>query len=177
MPRVTINDVEYEGQPGERLIDVARRNGAHIGFVCDGAGFCQTCTCTVLEGHEHLSAPTDAERNWFSDAWIEGGQRLACQATLQGPGPISIMSRAEELRRQLLSVFYVPKDTSAGGNLGSFLNHVGGIVANQIVRFPGNAARAIPMFKKAIPNQDRVRNVFQDADRVVQSMLGSTKKE
>ncbi|GIV94220.1 MAG: hypothetical protein KatS3mg056_2929 [Chloroflexus sp.] len=50
MATVIVNDVEMTARPGERILDIARRNSAHIGFVCDGTGFCQTCKVRVLAG-------------------------------------------------------------------------------------------------------------------------------
>ena len=101
MPSVTINDEVFEAKIGERLLDVARRNGAHIGFVCDGNGICQTCQCQVLSGRKHLSPPNAAERDWMTEARLNQGHRLSCQTAIRGPGPIVILTAAEQLRRNV----------------------------------------------------------------------------
>ena len=38
MTTVIINDLAVEAVAGDGLLDLARRNRAHIGFVCDGNG-------------------------------------------------------------------------------------------------------------------------------------------
>ena len=100
MPTVVVNGVTMEAKVGERLIDVARRNGAHVGFICNGAGFCQTCQCQVLSGIENLSPVNPFEEAWFSESQLNAGQRLACKSALRGDGPIEIRTKAEDLRRQ-----------------------------------------------------------------------------
>lgn len=101
MPTVIINDVVMEARVGEPLLDVARRNAAHIGFVCDGNGICQTCQCRVLSGSAYLSPPNRAERIWMPARRLASGHRLACQVALRGSGQVEIITKAEELRRQL----------------------------------------------------------------------------
>jgi len=173
MPKVIINDTEYEGQPGERLIDVARRNGAHVGFLCDGAGICQICACQVLKGNESLSPPSKAEQNWLPQSWLDEGQRLACQTTLQGTGTVQMVSRAEKMRRQFSEVFYPPEGTVPIQNLGELLDYVSTLIANQITRFPQNAAGAVSLLQEVRPTPQTIQKVFQDAVKVVQTMLGS----
>ncbi len=51
-----------------------------ITFACAGEGICGSCTVKVLEGKENLSAPTQAEKDFFGDM---GDQRLACQCTIE----------------------------------------------------------------------------------------------
>ncbi len=176
MPRIIINDVEYNGEIGERLIDVARRNGAHIGFVCDGAGFCQTCVCRVTHGAENLSEPNDKERTWHSDEWLDAGMRLACQTTIRGGGTVELTSRAEELRRQVVAIFAPPheeateEEDTTMGRAGLLLDSVVRIVGNQLVRFPGNAVRAVGMMVNIRPTPRTVGKVFTDATHVVRTM-------
>lgn len=177
MPKVVINDQEYDGESGERLIDVARRNGAHVGFLCDGAGFCQTCTCRVLKGGENLSEITSIEQNWFPQEQLDNGIRLGCQATLKGAGKVEIISRAEELFRQLKEVAYPPDGTIPMENFGKFVNYAGSMVVNQIARFPGNAARAVPMMRDLPLSSERINKIMSDTGRVVRTMRGIPEEE
>lgn len=50
MATVIVNDVEMTARPGERILDIARRNSAHIGFVCDGTGFVRPARCGCWQG-------------------------------------------------------------------------------------------------------------------------------
>jgi chlorosome envelope protein I len=172
MPTVIINNTEYEGQVGERLIDVARRNGAHIGFICDGLGVCQACACRVLRGSEHLSPPSGVEENWFQPSWLEAGHRLACQTLIRANGTIETLSRAEELRRQTIGVFMPPEGTSTGQNMGHLADNMSRIVMNQVVRFPSNAIGAAKIATRARPTPQTIQKLLGDTTRVVQRMIG-----
>jgi len=108
MPKVIINDEEFEAQEGEHLLDVARKNGAHIGFICNGNGLCASCECKILEGADQLTPPNEIEKQWLSPARIEQGNRLGCQATIQSAGkntPIKTLTRVEALKRQFTGFF------------------------------------------------------------------------
>jgi ferredoxin len=128
---------------GERLLDVARRNGAHIGFVCDGSGICQTCQCRVLSGAEFLSPPNDAEKAWMPESRLNDGNRLACQAGLRGVGPVEVLTTVEELRRQVFAVLNPPAGSNAGEQLGSLIAHVNRLNIDQLALFPSNIFNTI----------------------------------
>jgi ferredoxin len=102
--------LEFNGEKiaatsGETLLQAARRRGAHIWFVCDGRGVCQTCECRILEGAGFLTEPTELERAGLSEDRRRRGYRLACQARLAGTGAVRALSRAEELRRGMAELF------------------------------------------------------------------------
>lgn len=143
MPTVEINDTIMEAEVGERLLDIARRNAAHIGFACDGQGLCTTCECRILSGEEHLSPLSDAEAVWLPPARLRDGYRLGCQVALQSPGPVQALTRAEELRRQLLDVLNPPPGTTAGENLRPLLNNIAMVNWEHIGTFPFNLLRTL----------------------------------
>ncbi|NJN19840.1 MAG: (2Fe-2S)-binding protein [Oscillochloris sp.] len=143
MPTVIINDVPMEARLGERLLDVARRNGAHIGFVCDGTAVCQTCQCRVLSGAEYLNPPNEAEKIWMPEQRLNDGNRLACQAALRGRGTVQILTTVEELRRQTLDVLAPPPGESGVNNLGPLLEHWLRLNVDQLAHFPFNIIRTL----------------------------------
>ncbi len=65
-------------QPGETLLDAARRAGVELVAVCGGAGSCGKCRVRLVAGQ--LSAPTPAEMRVLGAAGLDSGYRLACQA-------------------------------------------------------------------------------------------------
>ncbi len=138
MPTIIINDVAMEAKVGERLLNVARRHAAHIGFVCDGNGICQTCQCRVLDGADQLSPPNEAERAWMPDSRLATGHRLACQAVLRGHGPVEVLTKAEELRRQTLAVVAPPRGERGADNLEPLLENVVRMSVDQLICFPLN---------------------------------------
>ena len=74
--------LQAEARSDETLLDVARRAGAPLGNSCGGVGICTRCRVRVVEGMEHLSAPTSVEVR-FSRGFAEG-ERMACQAVVRG---------------------------------------------------------------------------------------------
>jgi ferredoxin len=137
MPSVIINDVEMEARLGERLLNVARRNSAHIGFVCDGNGICQTCQCRVLAGADLLSPPNEAERIWMPERRLASGHRLACQTAIRGEGEVRVITTVEELRRQTLAALR-PDDPDYRDNLEALLEHVVRLNVDQLAKYPWN---------------------------------------
>jgi ferredoxin len=173
MVQVEINDEWMEAQLGERLLTIARRNAAHIGFYCDGNGLCTMCECRILSGADQLNPPTEAERTWLPTARLADGYRLGCQAALRGPGPVRALTRAEELRRQLLAVLNPPPGTSAAENLRPFLSNVAMVNWEHIGTFPFNLLRTLNRLgpvRFLWPVEDL--NVFvRDTLRITQRML------
>ena len=100
---ITINDRECSAKPGDRLLDVARASHSHIGYFCGGNALCQTCYVKVLEGSDLLSPMTSAEKAMLSDALVREGTRMACQATIEKPGKITLLSTVEEAKRLTLT--------------------------------------------------------------------------
>lgn len=98
---ITINNNVYNAEKGDRLLDIARKNNAHIGYFCGGNAICQTCYVTVLEGAELLSPLSDSEKALLSDNLIKEGTRMACLTTLEKPGTIKIVSAVEEVKQML----------------------------------------------------------------------------
>jgi ferredoxin len=135
MPKVTINNIEYEAAEGDLLLDVARRNGAHIGFMCNGNGICTTCECKVLDGADNLSDLTSAEKAWIGPARREHGYRLGCQAGVSGD--VAVVTRVEELRRAFVGTFQPAAERAdSEDNIATFLSKLTEITINHIVRAP-----------------------------------------
>jgi ferredoxin len=156
MANVVINDEQMEAQPGETLLDVARRNRAHIGFFCDGRAFCTTCRSRITAGAEQLSPVNDAERQVVTRTQLDEGYRLACQARVQGPGPITAMTRVEELRR------------SADGGLGNLLNHLANQAAYQVSLFPAIIPIGFSRVINKLPKPQEIADYGRDLVGIVQ---------
>jgi len=181
MPKVIINGAEYDAQVGERLSDVARRNGAHMGFVCEGLMFFlfQTNLCRVVKGADNLSAPNELETNWLPQSWLDAGYRMGCEVKLQSAGPVEIISYAEELRRSTINVFSAPAGTTFFQNTGTLIKDLGNVMVGQLARFPFNIAGAVPIWVKRVQNHEitatclpHIGLIVKDASRVVRNMTG-----
>jgi len=97
--QITINNHQYEANAGDRLLDIARSNHEHIGYFCGGNALCQTCYVKVLEGSDLLSPLNEEEKALLSDNLIKDGTRMACQATIEKPGTIKLVSAVEEVKQ------------------------------------------------------------------------------
>jgi ferredoxin len=85
---------------GSYLIDAARRIGIEVEAECGRLGLCDSCAMTVKQGADSLSAPTKAETEQLSEERIAGGERLSCQAKIEKPGEIVIMSKEKKKAEQ-----------------------------------------------------------------------------
>lgn len=68
-------------KPGERLIDICKRENLCIAFGCEN-GLCGTCLSHITKGVENLSPPNDEEKEMLELFMASEGDRLVCQCTL-----------------------------------------------------------------------------------------------
>jgi hypothetical protein len=142
-----------------------------MGFLCGGIGVCQTCISCVTKGNEQLNPVTEVEQKSIRKVWLDSGHRMACQATVQGPGPIEIVTRAEQMRRETLDIFTLPEGTTPLGNVGVLFNHIGRIFANQLALWPANAVAVVNQVVKNPPTPRKIMGVLSDTVRVSQRMI------
>lgn len=86
MGKVTfeMDDIEYDADEGEKLVDVARRAGSSIPFGCTN-GICGTCIVQVTKGRKNLSEQDpDEEMTLEMFGADKPEHRLACQCSVQG---------------------------------------------------------------------------------------------
>jgi ferredoxin/predicted flap endonuclease-1-like 5' DNA nuclease len=133
-----INGQKCPAEVGETLMEVARRNGAHIGFVCDGKGYCSTCECKILDGAENLNEPTKIEQQWVNPKRLNNGYRLACQTRIEAEGNIITYTRAEILKRQFVASFSPDKGESHLKNTSDFFYTLSQITVQHLEQFPSN---------------------------------------
>ncbi len=178
MTMVTINDLEMEARPGERLLDIARRNGAHIGFVCDGTGFCQTCKLKVLAGRDDLNPPTEIEKSWLPEARLQEGWRLGCQAAVRGKGPIVALTNAEELRRQTFAVLNPAPGTNVATNASALISNILQQSIDQVAGYPFNVLNVVSRIGlgrliNPWQSMERFNQWLNDGVKVIQQTLRS----
>ncbi len=86
MPRVNFAPLGKSRtmKAGATILAAANRCSAPIGQSCSGDGICGWCRVRVVEGGEHLAAPTPIERRLMTDRKFEPDERAACQAKVEG---------------------------------------------------------------------------------------------
>ncbi len=67
----------------EKLLHILLRETDWM-HACGGKGRCTTCKMKVLEGAEHLSEITEAEKKYIKLNKLRSDERLACQVTTSG---------------------------------------------------------------------------------------------
>lgn len=79
---------------GSYLYDAAKRFG--IGVECERRGESDSCAMQILLGQELLSEPTKAEIEQLSAERRKNGERLACQAKIEKPGEVTVMTKEKK---------------------------------------------------------------------------------
>jgi ferredoxin len=180
MAKLEFNDERIETQEGETLVQAARRHGSYVWFLCDGRGICQTCECRVISGGENLSELSELERAGLGEKPRGKGYRLACQARLVGSGPVSVVSRAEELRRRAREVLLGSKGKSLWERLQDLSGDSLSATVDLLAGVTSVSPQAIPQLVKSPPTPARIVDYFRDtmrlAGRLWSSGSGSDRK-
>ncbi len=79
-------------RPGDTVLELVLRNQLDIEHDCGGICGCTTCHIRAVAGAEHLSPPdADESQRIAQTCDHQSDSRLACQTTITGPGPITII--------------------------------------------------------------------------------------
>lgn len=160
MSQVTINDEVVDATPGESLLDLARRHGLHVWFVCDGRGLCRTCECRIRSGGDQLSPPSPSECESLSESRRMEGFRLACQARVESPGSVDVISTAELLRRH-----------GAALDLPNLLSELTRFSADFSRQLPGSVMKIIPRLIAQPPSPGGLQRYARDGLRIMSRWL------
>jgi ferredoxin len=166
MAKLEFNNERIEARQGETLLQAARRHGSLVWFLCDGRGICQTCECHVIAGAGNLSELSELEHAGLGEKRWRSGYRLGCQARLMGSGFVSVVSRAEELRRRARDVLFDSKEQSLGERLEGLttdlLNATVDLATGATLVFP----HAIPQLLNYPPTPARMADYARDTVRL-----------
>jgi adenylate cyclase len=78
--------VAARGRLGLTVLEISRLNDVPHAQVCSGRARCGTCRVRVVAGAAQLSAVEESERRTLARVGAAEGERLACQARVQGAG-------------------------------------------------------------------------------------------
>ena len=90
--------VRFEGRgegsvpPGSTLLQAASHLGIDLNHYGGGTCSCGTCRVEITDGARYLSRPEPRERMVLGAVNTEKGDRLGCQARVQGPVVVRIPS-------------------------------------------------------------------------------------
>jgi len=74
-----------EVEHGTDLLEASRMCDAPVQTLCNGIGACVQCKVRVLENPENLSDPQTLEKDKMGNIFHITGERLGCQAKVEGP--------------------------------------------------------------------------------------------
>ncbi len=171
MSEITLNDEKMEANPGERLLALARRKGAHMWFACDGRGMCRTCECHILKGADSLSPPSDIEKDMLSEERRKDGYRLACQTTIIGEGPLEVISQAEWIRRKTLGILLPESASQSFKNLETLSNGLLSAAKEFGQALPVVLWNIVPSIIEDPPTLESMQKYLGDAARMFQRVL------
>lgn len=81
---------------GTYVADAAKRLGVRFEDACNQVEGVHFCSVTIKSGEDHLSPLTAAETEHFSEGGRKNGERLACQAKIEKPGEVVIMTEEKK---------------------------------------------------------------------------------
>jgi ferredoxin len=170
VPHLDFNGESIAAEPGEALLQAARRHGSHVWFLCDGRGICQSCECHVLSGAMNLSEPSGLERLVLSEERRRRGYRLGCQARLTGLGAVSVVSRAEEMRKLVRKAFSGAGDQTGRQGLARLGAEALSAAFDLATGLASAAPHAFPQLVQDPPTPVRLANYARDTLRLAQSL-------
>ena len=94
--RLEREDTEGIVAVGTYLSDAVKRMGGSFEGPCDQGCSEQFCAVHIVEGAEYLSSPTRAERDYLAKPGVSKDERLACQAKIEKPGRIVVMTKEKK---------------------------------------------------------------------------------
>ena len=86
MPKITClpDTKQFSIETGESILAASLRAGVPHAHACGGLARCSTCRVWILEGLEHCSERTEAERAIAGPLHFGPELRLACQTRVSG---------------------------------------------------------------------------------------------
>jgi ferredoxin len=85
---------------GTYIGDAMRRFGIRGVEPCDARGASHDCIVDITRGEDLLSPPTLVENEHFGSEDRKSGRRLACQAKIERPGEIVVMTQEKEKKEE-----------------------------------------------------------------------------
>ena len=155
--------VIIDANPGEKLLDVARKANVAIDAPCSGNGVCGKCRVRLVSGY--LDAPIN--RHITSEEYA-AGWRLACLATVSGDAEIEVPDIASAYRsRMKMADLSSPEEIAIFENLKSQLESAGIAFGSDLSFLPLELAE--PTLEDTMPDNERLLRAVEAAAGVDES--------
>src|SRR4051812_18137512 len=77
-------DKEFEINPNESVLELAKRQGVFIKSLCGGMPSCSECRIKVIAGEHNIMPPSFKEKSLIGSAYFIDHSRLSCQVKCMG---------------------------------------------------------------------------------------------
>lgn len=90
-------NVEFEIQPGQSVMNLAHEKGIPIHSTCNGMPSCAECRVRVVEGEHNLLSPSKKELSLIGTGYYIDQRRLSCQLVCFGDVTIDTKEHLDRL--------------------------------------------------------------------------------
>ncbi|MCI8879016.1 MAG: 2Fe-2S iron-sulfur cluster binding domain-containing protein, partial [Oscillospiraceae bacterium] len=157
--------VIIDANPGEKLLDVARKANVAIDAPCSGNGVCGKCRVRLASGT--LNAPIN--RHITSEEY-KAGWRLACLAVVTGDAEIEVPDIASAYRsRMKMADLSSPEEIAIFENLKSQLEQAGITFGSDLSFLPLELSE--PTLEDTMPDNERLLRAVEAATGVDESAI------
>ncbi len=161
----TGNPVTIDANPGEKLLDVARKANVAIDAPCSGNGVCGKCRVRLASGS--LDAPIN--RHITQDEY-DAGWRLACLATVTGDAEIEVPDIASAYRsRMKMADLSSPEEIAIFEDLRRQLEDAGVAFGSDLAFLPLELDE--PTLDDTMPDNERLLRAVGAATGVDESAI------
>src|SRR4051812_48188791 len=77
-------DKEFDINPNESVLELAKRQGVFIKSLCGGMPSCSECRIKVVAGEHNIMPPSFKEKSLIGSAYFIDHSRLSCQVKCMG---------------------------------------------------------------------------------------------
>jgi len=88
-------DVEFDIEPGQSVLDLAHKNNIPIHSTCNGMPSCAECRVIVVEGDYNLIPPSKKEMSLIGTGYYIDGRRLSCQMSCFGDVVVNVQEHLD----------------------------------------------------------------------------------
>jgi ferredoxin len=94
--RFVPQNVEFDIQPNQSVMNLAQDNGLYIKSVCKGIPNCAECRVRIVEGEHNVLPPSSAELALIGTAYFVDRRRLSCQLRCFGNVTVDLNEQEEK---------------------------------------------------------------------------------
>lgn len=119
-------NIEFEINPGQSVLDLAQQNGIHIQSVCKGIPSCAECRVYVKEGDHNVMPPQPKELDLIGTAYFVDQRRLSCQLRCFGDVVIDLTEQIEKQNKSTKNPQgrYVKEREDSHARMGNLLEEL-----------------------------------------------------